>query len=310
MKPASTARDFLTNCYSREGILPFLRNMEEIYVGSKTPFSILMMDVDHFKSFNDSFGHLMGDEVLKYFSSSMRLDLEDEQNVPFRFGGDEFVMVFPNITPVEAYRLGSRLRKNIRTRSCLVKGKQNQVTFSGGIAGYPTDATSVEDILEKADKALYYSKNHGRGRITKYSDLGSKEFLRAILTFLILAAVGYGLYFFRDTLAGIFGKAETKVAGLIQKFTPAPAPDKPPPVPQTAASPAGANQVRPAAPPSGDAEISAVYLESGRVIRGIIRRQDDESLTVEVRLAEGKGVLQIKRSQVLRIESGSKSAAR
>ena len=127
MKPAGIVKDFLTNCYSREALLPFLRKMEEEYTINKTPFSVLIMDVDSFKSFNDSYGHLTGDEVLKYFSSSMRLDLEDEENFAFRFGGDEFIMVFPRKTPLEALRLGTRLKKNMRTRSCLIKGKQIRV---------------------------------------------------------------------------------------------------------------------------------------------------------------------------------------
>src|SRR3989338_1580528 len=118
--------------------------MEEEFLTNKKPFSVLILDVDHFKSFNDKYGHLYGDEVLKYFSSSLRLDLEDEENVPFRFGGDEFIMVFPNKTPNDAYHLAIRLRKNIRTRSCLIKGKQVSVTFSGGVASYPADANKIE----------------------------------------------------------------------------------------------------------------------------------------------------------------------
>ena len=154
MRPIETGKDFLTNCYAREGLIPYLKKMEEEYLTNKRPFSVLIMDVDHFKSFNDKYGHLYGDEVLKYFSSSMRLDLEDEENAAFRFGGDEFVTVFPNKAPGDAYRLASRLRKNIRTRSCLIKGRQISITFSGGISGYPTDANTIEDILDKADKAL------------------------------------------------------------------------------------------------------------------------------------------------------------
>jgi diguanylate cyclase (GGDEF)-like protein len=308
LKPVNATKDFLTNCYTREAFLPFLKKMEEEYLTNKRPFSLLMMDVDHFKSFNDKYGHMLGDEVLKYFSSSLRLDLEDEENVPFRFGGDEFVMVFPNKTANAAYQLAGRLRKNIRTRSCLIKGRQISVTFSGGVAGYPEDANTVEDAMEKADKALYYSKNHGRGRIMKYSDLAQKELLQVILIVVILAVVGGLFYFYRDGLAplaarwtaaagSLFVRKETPIVRMAPVEDPdlVPAEAQPVPVPQE--------------PPQQQAPvISEIHLDSGRVVRGVIQHEDDEVVEVEVGLQEGKGILQIKRSQVLRIRRGVKSA--
>ena len=298
MKPVSAAKDFLTNCYTREGITPFLRKMEEDYLSSKRPFSILIMDVDHFKLFNDKYGHLTGDEVLKYFSSSMRLDLEDEENMPFRFGGDEFIMVFPNKTAVEAHRLATRLRKNIRTRSCLIKGRQVRVTFSGGIAGYPTDASSIEDILDKADKALYYSKNHGRSRITKYSDLGHKELFQTLVILLLLGLVGGGLYAYRESLSAGIGRVESAVLDFIPKqqaHQEAPEPAASVPAPEPAGE--GKAPIKPAIPGP-----SKIYLEAGRQITGVIKAEDEDFLTVEVALNQGKGLLQIKKSQVARIE--------
>ncbi len=306
-----TAKDFLTRCYTRESLLPYLKKMEQEYALNKQPFSVLIMDVDHFKSFNDKYGHMYGDEVLKYFSSSMRLDLEDEENAPFRFGGDEFITVFPNKTPSDAYRLATRLRKNIRTRSCLIKGRQISITFSGGIAGYPTDTNTIEDVLDKADKALYYSKNHGRGRITKYSDLGSKEIFQIAALLLILSFIGTLLYHYRDPLSNQFNKATAPILKIV--FEPKPRPPassnkdglisdmtevrKNPVVPKN-------NPVVPALP--AGPEISKVYLESGRTIQGIIRSEDEDGIKVEVGLQEGKGILQIKKSQIVRIETGNK----
>ena len=314
LKPLNAAKDFLTNCYAREGILPFLKKMEEEYLANKRPFSILIVDVDHFKSFNDKYGHLMGDEVLKYFSSSMRLDLEDEQNAPFRFGGDEFVMVFPNKTPADAQQLATRLRKNIRTRSCLIKGKQISITFSGGIAGYPADANSIEDILDKADKALYYSKNHGRSRITRYSDLNKQELFQVVALVLVLVIVGAGLYTFRDELSNHIGKIETLMSGLnfgggksSVSGKPGDLPTVVPPEPPVSPGGEPASTVR---PPTilvtPESEKSRIYLESGRVVTGVIKEDDGDEIQVEVGLQEGKGMLQIKKSQVLRIETGNK----
>ena len=303
MKPINTPKDFLTNCYNRDGILPYLRKMEDDFLANKRPFSVLMMDVDHFKSFNDGFGHLMGDEVLKYFSSSMRLDLEDEENVPFRFGGDEFVMVFPNKIPAEAYRLATRLRKNIRTRSCLIKGRQIKVTFSGGIAGYPSDATGIEDILDKADKALYYSKNHGRSRITKFADLGYKELLRLLAIALVLFCFGMVAYHFRDFFSQGTTQASSWVNRQIARVSIAPEVQVTPPE-LSLLKEEPPTPVEPAHVPAP--EISKITLESGRVIRGVITHQDDDHLTVEVRYGQSKGVLQVKRSQIMSVESDKK----
>jgi diguanylate cyclase (GGDEF)-like protein len=309
LKPVNAVKDFLTNCYARDGILPFLKKMEEEYLAHKKPFSILIMDVDHFKSFNDKYGHLMGDEVLKYFSSSMRLDLEDQENAPFRFGGDEFIMVFPNKTPADAFDLASRLRKNIRTRSCLIKGKQITITFSGGIAGYPSDASSIEEILDRADKALYYSKNHGRSRITKFSDLGWQEAIQIAAIFAVLALLGGGLYYYRDTLAPHVGKAEATLGNLIPHAPVTPT-MSPAPSPRPGGGPATPVPTAPTVPgisvPTPDSDISKIYLESGRIVTGVIKSEDEDAIKVEVGLREGKGTLQLKKSQILRIETGSK----
>lgn len=313
MKHIEAAIDSLTRCYAREGITPYLKKMEEDFLISKRPFSVLIMDVDHFKSFNDKYGHLYGDEVLKYFSSSLRLDLEDEENVPFRFGGDEFVAVFPNKNPMEAYRLASRLRKNIRTRSCLIKGRQISVTFSGGIAGYPMDAKSIEDVLDRADKALYYSKNHGRGRITKYSDLGRKEGLQITLLILALLTAGWLLYHFQQPLSEHYNQGMTSIVNKLNfeqtessSATRNDAPVSEPTAPMSRG--VVENNNVPVATLLPEPETSKIYLESGRVIEGIIRNEDDEAIQVEVALKQGKGMLQIKKSQLTRIETRNKPA--
>ena len=307
MKPVNAAKDFLTNCYTREAFTPFLKKMEEEYLTSKRPFSLLMMDVDHFKSFNDKYGHMYGDEVLKYFSSSLRLDLEDEENVPFRFGGDEFVMVFPNKTSSEAYHLATRLRKNIRTRSCLIKGRQISVTFSGGIASYPEDAKTVEDTMERADKALYYSKNHGRGRIMKYRDLAQKEFLQTSVIILILAVVGGGLYFYRDSLSKPVGKLAETAGEAFVRPTIETVVTTPPN--NAVAEPLQTLPQRPPVAPKPAPIISEIELDSGNMVRGVIQHEDDEVVDIEVSLQQGKGLLQLKQSQIVRIRRGVKPAS-
>src|SRR3989338_1814153 len=88
-------KDYITKCYSREDMNDILRELEEDCRTTQKKFSILVADIDHFKSFNDKYGHFFGDEVLKYFAEALRIHLDDFQNIPIRFGGDEFVMIFP-----------------------------------------------------------------------------------------------------------------------------------------------------------------------------------------------------------------------
>ncbi len=249
----------------------------------------------------------------------MRLDLEDEENAPFRFGGDEFIMVFPHKSANDGARLANRLRKNMRTRSCLIKGHQISVTFSGGIACYPVDASTIDDLLERADKALYYSKNHGRGRITKFSELAHKELIQIGIIIAILVAIAAGLFVFRDGMSKQFKTVES----LMAKFSKTLAFSTPPikTVPDSsvgtnpATDPATLIVVDPTAPtppsptqPSDPVDATSpaktkLFLESGRVVEGTIKSEDELVIKIEVRLSEeGKAVLNIKKTQILRRE--------
>ncbi len=322
-----SGKDFLTNCFMREGLFPFLRKMEEDNRATRKPFSLLVMDVDHFKTFNDKYGHLSGDEVLKYFSSSLRLDLEDEENVPFRFGGDEFIVVFPRKSASEAYRLAARLQKNIKSRSCLIKGRQLKITFSGGIASYPHDARSAEDLLDKADKALYYSKNHGRGRTTKYSEMQAMQLFRILLGIAVVLA-GVVSLFVLEPIAkpilhypidlinrvyiriGVKRSSETEIpdklppprTNHVELSTPAPVTAEPPT--SVAGSDSSPETVQNPEPNlTNAADVSVIYLSSGKILRAAILEQGDDEILVEPELLRGKGTLRIKRSQIDRIEN-------
>ena len=305
-------RDYLTHCYAREGLTPLLEKMAADFLLHKKPFSILIMDVDHFKSFNDRYGHLNGDEILKYFSSSMRLDLEDEENQPFRFGGDEFIAVFPSKNAGEAYRLTSRFRKNIKTRSCLIKGRQVAVTFSGGIASYPHDAKNIDELMEKADKALYYSKNHGRARVTRYDDIPFQNVMR-VLSYVVVIAAGLLVI----NLLTMDFSSEIKKFNVWQDewyekifsyqarlFQPKAAPAAPVLPPPPAQPPPEAEKIPVA---SEEKPVSKVYLKSGRMIEGNILSEKNEEIEVGLGLREGKGSLRFKKSQISKIQTGSES---
>ena len=313
-KNLNLRRDTLTNCYATEGFNPFLAQMEAEYLATRKPFSILIMDVDHFKSFNDKHGHLNGDEVLKYFSSSLRLDLEDEVNVPFRYGGDEFVVIFPEKIANEVFILAQRLRSNMRARSCLIKGRQQRVNFSGGIACYPTDTKVIGDLFAKADKAMYYSKRHGRARVMRYHELKTRAAIQVLaafsLVFLALAAWAFS----ENTIQPAIDLAILKVKHVYHSARqtlhvpawpamknepvgltfPEPSPASAAPTPSATLVPVTVQEPKTA--------WSKIYLTTGKSIRGVIVSQNDEWVKVQLGLDQGTGSVKIKRSQIKKID--------
>jgi diguanylate cyclase (GGDEF)-like protein len=315
-QPIKAGIDFLTRCYMRDGLVPFLKELEQETLLRKKPFSVLVIDVDHFKLFNDKYGHLTGDEVLKYFSSSMRLDLEDEENSIFRFGGDEFVVVFPLKNASEAARLSSRLRKNMRKRACMVKGRQLTVTFSGGIACYPEDAKSIEQLFERADEALYFSKNHGRARVTCYNRITYFNYLKLALI-IIFAGLFLALsYINRAKIKSFFEplmRYRVKVVSQKNDAVSTPAPEPSPVEAGPAVNNTPSNPIVsvpdtgiPTVPTNPNAidplKISTIYLTTGRAVRGEILEDGEETVRVQISLNEGKGEIKIKRSQIISIE--------
>jgi len=126
------------------------------------PLSLIMIDVDYFKSFNDSFGHRAGDEVLKTIATILRSEVR-EHDIVARYGGEEFVVLLPSTGSEAAMEVAERLRRAI------TRGSWNMVplTASFGVATTdPSHSITVEDLVAQADEALYHSKNHGRNRVT------------------------------------------------------------------------------------------------------------------------------------------------
>ena len=130
-----------------------------------TPFSIGLFDLDHFKSVNDTYGHLVGDAVLIEFARCLRQALR-EVDLAARYGGEEFAMLLPNTKQAGAFAVAERLRR--RTEEMEVRTDDDQtvrVTVSGGVASYDDAIVTVEDLIAKADKTTYAAKENGRNRI-------------------------------------------------------------------------------------------------------------------------------------------------
>lgn len=132
------------------------------------PFSVLMIDSDHLKSVNDTLGHEAGNRLLKLTVQCIQSQLR-QTDVVARFGGDEFVVVLPETPANGAVGVAERIRKSIESSPLTTRDKKISATVSIGIAGYPNQGHDLDTVLERADHAMYASKNGGKNRITLYS---------------------------------------------------------------------------------------------------------------------------------------------
>jgi diguanylate cyclase (GGDEF)-like protein len=138
-------------------------------------FSVLFLDIDLFKTYNDTFGHLAGDEILRQVAECIRGSIR-AIDVPFRYGGDEFAVILPEASLDDALTVGERIRKNIQS---VMDNKGIALTCSIGISSWPTDGIGRESVINAADKALYWSKQKGRNQVSLTSELNidSREFI-------------------------------------------------------------------------------------------------------------------------------------
>jgi len=134
----------------------------------QTPFGLIVADVDDFKSYNDTYGHLAGDEVLKHVAAAVRSSCRRPADLPARFGGEEFAVVLPATNVAGVRHLAENLRDAVSKLGIPhpASSASGHVTLSvGGIAEVPNKTGSVLDIMVRADKALYEAKSQGKNRI-------------------------------------------------------------------------------------------------------------------------------------------------
>lgn len=133
------------------------------------PLSVIMIDIDHFKSINDTYGHAAGDLVLQQLSQCLRATARKEDSV-CRWGGEEFLVICPNVGMQECAHMAERLRKLVEEIRIVCEGKVLQVTISSGVASWTVNSKHVEQMLGQADKALYNAKNGGRNRTVNFAE--------------------------------------------------------------------------------------------------------------------------------------------
>lgn len=133
----------------------------------ETPYSLVYIDVDHFKHYNDRNGHPAGDELLRELGKILKKCCRDT-DIPTRYGGEEFAVICPGVNPEGAQVLAERIRTSVEAYSFKYREHQplGKVTVSIGVAGFPVNGAGHEAVLKAADEALYQSKTAGRNRVT------------------------------------------------------------------------------------------------------------------------------------------------
>jgi len=162
--------DSLTEVYNRRFFMEEAARELQSAIREDKSFSLIIADIDFFKSVNDTYGHNIGDEVLKIFAARMGNVLRDV--VVARYGGEEFVVLLPGVDNVSAAAVAGRLKNNMNSDTFRTSdGAEIVVTASFGVASKTDDATVLADILINADKALYKAKELGRNMVVSYSEM-------------------------------------------------------------------------------------------------------------------------------------------
>ena len=154
--------DGLTGLLNHRRVGEMLRDEMRRSERYNRPLSVLMMDVDSFKSFNDTYGHVVGDQLLKSVSQLLRAGVRTVDKVG-RYGGEEFIIVMPETHKDDAYLLAERIRSTVEQQAfVVVAGEEIHRTISVGVASYPEDGLNPQEVVERADEALYRAKNNGK----------------------------------------------------------------------------------------------------------------------------------------------------
>ncbi len=159
--------DGLTSLYVHKYFKERLANEVKRSLKSEKPFSLVLLDIDNFKDYNDKYGHTAGDLVLKHIARILTEDLRGG-DIAARYGGEEFALILVDRDKAEAVALSDRLRRRIENTSIMLRRKKTNITISAGIATSPSDSSLVEDLLRDADRRLYKAKEKGKNQVCAY----------------------------------------------------------------------------------------------------------------------------------------------
>lgn len=158
------ATDPLTRLYNRRFFFSEADYLLELARSGRTPLSVMVIDIDHFKQVNDTYGHGVGDQVIVSMAQTLK-KFSRSKDLIARFGGEEFVMLLPETGLEEATGCAERIRVAIENLRTTLEDNEINCTISLGIAAVDVSNESIESALNRADKALYEAKHTGRNRI-------------------------------------------------------------------------------------------------------------------------------------------------
>ena len=167
-----SSRDTLTGLFNRGYVIEKLDSEINRAVRHGSPMAVLMMDLDHFKNINDTYGHNVGDQVLQWVGKTLRESCR-VYDVPGRYGGEEFCVVLPETLARNTTAVAERIRTRFESGGLNVGDNMLRVTASFGIAGLdtvPGDNLTPAALIDRADRALYCAKNRGRNRVELWDD--------------------------------------------------------------------------------------------------------------------------------------------
>lgn len=268
-------KDYLTGFSLRESFTFFSRELLQDTKSKDGHFSIVLIDLDHFKKFNDTCGHPFGDEILKYAAENMRLVFPQNSATIFRYGGDEFVVILPDALPKEALYLVELFRHTLTHSPYSYKNKSYKLSISCGIAGFPGDGVTIEQLFKKADEALYYSKRCGRNRVTLAGRMNTSRFRSLLLVLAgILTIIGLGFILYQSALKGPLQHTLYAIKGI--RFSASP--KKP---------------------------LDVITLKKGAVFSGKIREETNDRILLDVYLKKGSASLWLQKSNIANVKYGS-----
>ena len=158
-------KDGLTGLYLRRHMLERLGEEISREMRRGQELSFLMLDLDNFKQYNDTFGHMAGDIVLKTIAQILEEHFNHPGELACRYGGEEFCVLLPDCSRTKALSLANELRKKIEAREIILRRQRTHVTVSVGVSSFPKDAQGKDELIFKADEALYQAKESGRNKV-------------------------------------------------------------------------------------------------------------------------------------------------
>jgi len=283
--------DSLTGLFLRESFRPFLEQLMLDSRRDNTDFSIAYIDVDRFKKYNDKFGHSFGDKVLEYVAKTLLSSFKECRCQFFRYGGDEFIIVFIDKGPKDAYHAVRDCILNFRKYPFLFKDKCHNITISCGIASYLVDGPVFEELIQKADKAMYFSKNHGRNLITLASRIGYLRFRDIFVLMFVACAVIWYMFFLHQTTLKMKSEIEKILDERIIK--------KPTVEGERIIKKPTVEGERVITEPR---DLTVIVLNDGKRLEGRIIKETEDRIEFSLNLPEGKIVTNLDKSKIARIE--------